>query len=171
MNDVRSVGSFAGTVITVDELLASQPSSPGLITGTGRYDLRSGEYIASIEGTEWQLVPTAEQPLAGRVNLRFTGTGTASEPRGTGQVAVRGATWQGQALGDLEAMAQLNGRVATIQARAPEFQTTADARVAVDAPYVATVDVLAQQVDSRTRASRCRDSHPRYRNRHAGGAW
>ena len=147
VNDVRATGSLIDIVITVDELRGSQPSSPGLISGTGRYDLRSGEYLASIEGTQWQLVPTAEQPLAGRVNLRFTGTGTAAAPRGTGQLAVRGAMWQGQALGDLDAVARLDGRVATIQARAPEFQTTADARVALDAPYVATVDVLAQQVD------------------------
>ena len=146
-HDIRALGGLAGNVATVSELFASQPSTSGLITGTASYNLESGEYKASLEGTQWQLVATDAQPLAGRLNLRFSGTGTAEEPRGTAQLAVRGATWQGQALGDVEAVARLDGQSADIDARAPEFQTTANARVALKAPYAATIDVRAEQVD------------------------
>lgn len=147
VSDIRAAGRLADTALVVDELFAGQPMTAGLLTAAGRYNVGTGDYMASLEVTDWQLTPTAERPLAGRANLRFAGEGTVSEPRGTGHVRLRGAVWQEVGLGDLEAGVRLDGRMASFQARAPQLQAEADGQVQLDAPYAAVVDLRAEEID------------------------
>ena len=141
LNDVRATGLITGTSFLLDELSARQPTGPGVVAGRGTYDLNADEYTVSIDGAEWLLAATEEQPLGGRMHIRFAGSGTAKDPSGTGQVTLADAMWQDILLGNLEASVQLVGQVAHVDARAPDFDATATARVQLEAPYAALIDV------------------------------
>jgi hypothetical protein len=145
--DVRARGSMNGSSITVTELAARQPGATGTLTGQATYDLDTGWYTASLGGNDWALMPTADQPLAGRLDLRFEGSGRADAPRGTGTLTVTGATWQDMALGSIDAGIELDGQAVRIAARAPEFDATANARVELAAPYPAAVTVNSGRLD------------------------
>ena len=147
LNDLRAMGTMNGTSIVLTELSASQPGAPGMVSGHATYDTGSGIYTVTLGGSDWQLMPTAEQPLAGRLNLRFEGTGTTDAPRGSGTLTVADAMWQETALGTVDATVELDGQTARIEARAPQFDTTATGRVSIDAPYNAAVTVNAGQLD------------------------
>ena len=141
MNDVRATGLITGTSIVLDELSARQPTGPGVVTGRGTYDLNADEYTVSIDGADWLLAATGEQPLSGRMQIRFAGSGTTKDPSETWQVTLADAMWQDMLLGNLEASVQLVGQVVHIDARAPDFDATATARVQLEAPYAALIDV------------------------------
>jgi hypothetical protein len=122
---VRATGTLNGTSIALSKLSARQPDAAGVITAQGTYDTGSGMYTVSLGGNEWQLLPTAEQPLAGRVTLRFDGAGTADAPRGTGTLTVSDAAWQDMMLGTVDAKVELDGQTARVDAMAPQFDATA----------------------------------------------
>jgi hypothetical protein len=147
LSDVRAAGLMTGTSMVFEELSASQPMGPGLVTGRGAYDLTTGAYSASIDGADWVLLPTAEQPMAGRLSVSFAGSGTATDLSGTGRATLTGARWQDTVLGNLDASARLDGEAADIEARAPDFDATATARIQLDAPYTARVDARAGRLD------------------------
>ena len=108
LNDVRAAGLITGTSIVLDELSARQATGPGVVAGRGTYDLNTGEYNVSIDGAEWLLAATADQPLGGSMHVRFAGAGTAKGPSGTGHVTLADATWQDMMLGDLDASVHLD---------------------------------------------------------------
>ncbi len=147
LNGVRAAGLMTGTSIVLDELSAHQPTGPGVLVLRGTYDLNAGEYTVSLDGAEWVLAATADQPLGGRMHIRFAGAGTAKDPRGTGHVTLADARWQGMVLGDLDASVRLDGQVADIDARAPDFDAVATARVQLEAPYAALVDAQTGSLD------------------------
>jgi len=143
---LRAAGRLAGDVLDLEEISVRQPSNTGVLTADGAYSLRTRRYVLAVEGRDWQLVPTADQSIAGRAALRFAGEGSIDAPRGLGELTLRDVVWDERALGLVEATIALEGRTATIQASAPEFAASADARVAIDAPYAATVDVRAEKL-------------------------
>ncbi|OFW39126.1 MAG: hypothetical protein A3F70_11305 [Acidobacteria bacterium RIFCSPLOWO2_12_FULL_67_14] len=145
--DVRTAGRLAGTILTVEELTARQPSAPGRLVAAGTYDTRAGRYTASLEGTDWRLMPTAEGPAAGIVSLRFAGSGTIDDPQGTGEITVREGRWQDLPVGSVLASVTLDRRSARIEAEAPRFVAAADARVQLEAPYGAVIDARAAGLD------------------------
>ena len=147
LQDVAAAGRLIGTQLVIDEVSASQPSTSGLLTANGTYDLRSGRYTANLQGAQWRLDRPADQPVAGTVDVRFAGEGTLDDPRGTGQVTVREAMWGDSPLGSLDASVELDGGAARIDARAPEFATNATGRVQLQAPYDTSVDVSTQELD------------------------
>ena len=157
---LRAMGSVAGDTVLLNELVAEQAFASGLLTGSGSYNLSTARYMGSVEMTGWQLMPTDDRPLAGRVDMRVSGEGTIDDPRGMGTLMVSGAEYvvsglpglsavEGSrtTLGDLDADITLEGKTAVIQARAPDFQATADARVQLAAPYAAVIDLSARDVD------------------------
>ena len=147
LNDVRAAGLMSGTSILFERLSASQPTGPGLVTGHGAYDLNTGAYSASIDGADWVLLPTAEQPMTGRLSVSFVGSGTGTILSGTGRATLTDARWQDTVLGNLDASVRLDGEAADIDARAPDFDATATARIQLDAPYTARVDARAGRLD------------------------
>ena len=144
--DLRAAGRLAGEVLDLDEISLRQPSSNGVLTADGAYSLRTRRYVVALEGRDWQLIPTTDQPVSGIAALRFAGEGSIDAPRGLGALTIRDGVWDGRALGLLDAAIGVEGRTATIQASAPEFAATADARVALDAPYAATIDLRAEKL-------------------------
>jgi outer membrane protein assembly factor BamA len=146
VTDLRMAGRLDDTVLDVEEISVRQPSGTGLLTADGAYSLRTRRYVVSVEGREWQLTPTMDLPMAGRVALRFAGEGSVDAPRGLGEVTLRDVTWEERALGLVQATVALEGRAATIQASAPEFAARADARVQLDSPYAATIDARAERL-------------------------
>ena len=130
-----------------DKVTVTDAGVSGRLTAAGTYVVNTAQYTATLNAIDWPLVPTGERPLAGRLDVRFTGAGTVDEPRGEGDLALREARWDGIDLGDVTAHAKLDGRTALIGARAPEFSGTATGRVGLDAPYVATIDLRSEQLD------------------------
>jgi outer membrane protein assembly factor BamA/autotransporter translocation and assembly factor TamB len=147
LSDVRSQGWLMDNLLVIDQLSASQPASAGRLTASGTYDIGARRYSATLEGTQWLVTAAADQPLAASLGLHFTGDGTVDQPRGTGELTMRDAMWNDIVLGQLDAKVELDGRVAHVDARAPEFATTATGRVALQAPYDTTVDVDTQNLD------------------------
>jgi outer membrane protein assembly factor BamA/autotransporter translocation and assembly factor TamB len=172
LHDVRSAGRLIGSSLSLDELSVAQPTAPGLVSATGTYNLQTGEYAVMVNGRDWQIAATADQPLAGTAAFRFTGAGTLEDPRGAGEITVRGAMVRGasdgatvrgptddatvrgptegamvRALGDVTASVQLAGRAAQIEAQAPDFNASADARVQLDEPYPTVIDARATDLD------------------------
>jgi outer membrane protein assembly factor BamA len=144
--DLQTLGRLADGVLDIEEISVRQPLGAGVLMGDGAYSLRTRRYVATVETRDWQLIPTVDQPIAGRAALRFAGEGSIDALRGLGELTLRDVVWDERALGLVEATIALEGRTATIQASAPEFAASADARVAIDAPYVATVDVRAEKL-------------------------
>ena len=147
LNDVRAVGTMSGTSIALTDLSANQPGAPGVVTGSGSYDVDTGGYTVVLGGMEWQLMPTADQPLAGRLTLGFEGSGTVDAPRGSGDLRLTDAVWQEMNLGTIDASVELEGQSAVIDARAPDFDATASARVQLDAPYATAAVVNSGRLD------------------------
>ena len=131
---------------TADNVTVTDAGASGGLTATGTYAVNSEEYTATVNARDWPLVPTSERPLAGRLDVQFTGAGTVDNPRGEGELALREGRWEEITLGDITAHATLDGRTAILDARAPEFSATAAGRVGIDAPYPATIDLRADQL-------------------------
>jgi outer membrane protein assembly factor BamA len=147
LRDLHAAGRLTGKRLDIDELSASQASTPGLLTGNGTYDLGTNGYTATLQGTQWTFVPTADQPLAGSLDLSFSGEGTVGSPRGSGKATLRDGMWGEIALGSIEASVELDGRIAHIQAQAPEFATSANGRIEIRSPYQTSVDANVQELD------------------------
>ena len=83
-------------------------------------------------------MPPAEQPLAGRLNLRFEGTGTTAAPRGNGTLTVTDAVWQETVLG--RSMPPWNWRDRPRELRrARRSSTPRPPPLTIDTPYNAAV--------------------------------
>jgi outer membrane protein assembly factor BamA len=151
LSDLRASGRLTedfGNTVVVDALFARQADGPGRISGSASYEIASTRYSASIDGTDWQIASTDELPASGLVNLRFTGMGTTAAPVGEGEITVRDASWDGHATGELGAVVTLDGGpAALVEARAPDFNATATARIDIAAPHQAVVDVRAVRLD------------------------
>ena len=147
VNDVRVSGTMNGSVVELGEAIASQPGTSGAITARGTYDINTSRYRLSLGGTGWQLIPTPEQPVAGRLDVEFEGGGIGAAPSGTGKVSLTDGMWQDITLGGVDASIELNGRSARLDARAPVFDATASGSVELDAPYAAALTANAGQLD------------------------
>ena len=147
LHDLRATGRMTGTSIVLDDLSARQPTGPGAVAGRGAYDMDAAEYTVSIDGAEWLVAATPEQPLAGRLDIRFAGSGTAKGISGNADVALVGAIWQEMSLGRLDATVQLDGQTAHVEARAPDFGAAATGLVRLDAPYATQIDARTGSLD------------------------
>ena len=130
-----------------DNVTVTDAGVSGRLTAVGTYAVKSDQYTATVNATDWPIMPTADRPLAGRLDVRFTGAGTLDDPRGEGDLSLREGRWDEVNLGDVTAHATLDGRTALIDANAPEFAATAHGRVGLDAPYAATIDLRSDQLD------------------------
>ena len=140
-------GQLNGDVLKVDSVSASQAVNTGRLSLAGTYNLRTEQYDARLDVMGWNVVPTTDQPLHGEVEATFRGTGSVGEPHGTGLLRVAQASWGGTSLGDLAADLQLDGQVANVAARAPDFDVTLTARTSVNPPYATTADLRGDDID------------------------
>jgi outer membrane protein assembly factor BamA/autotransporter translocation and assembly factor TamB len=143
----RSSDLRIGFDAVADGVTVDQAGASGRVMAAGDYAVNSQRYTATVTATDWELMPSAERPLAGRLDLRFTGAGTVDQPAGEADLGVRGAVWDGTSLGDIGAHVTLDGGTALIDARAPQFAASASGRVAIDAPYVASIDLRSDQLN------------------------
>ncbi|MBI3050401.1 MAG: translocation/assembly module TamB domain-containing protein [Acidobacteria bacterium] len=146
VTDVRASGRITEAALDLEELTAGQPSGPGLLAADGAYSFRTGRYVISVEGRQWQLTPVPDRPIGAQVDLRFAGEGSIDAPRGLGDVTLRETTWGDVAIGAVDASVALDGRTATIEASAPEFAARVDASVQLDPPYAAVIDARADDL-------------------------
>jgi autotransporter translocation and assembly factor TamB len=64
LTDVRAAGELAGNALTISEFTASQTGNPGRVRLAGTYNLKTQQYDASADLTQWTVVATTERPLA-----------------------------------------------------------------------------------------------------------
>ena len=147
VTDVRIGGGLTGDVLTIGELSASQGANPGQVRLAGTYNLRTQQYDATADLTQWTVAPTPDRPLAVQVDGKFSGTGSVEQPRGTGSLRATNISWNGTSAGDLAADVEIDGQAANIQARAPDLNSQLTARVNVRAPYATTADLRSDNVD------------------------
>ena len=138
---------LVGSELTVTEASLTQPALPGRVRVSGRYDLRRNGYDAVLSAVGLVLVPAPGQPLVGRIDADFAGSGTFARPVGTGTLKLTGGAWDGTALGDLEARLALDGSVARVEASAPRFNATATSETTLTAPYMTVVDARTTNLD------------------------
>lgn len=145
--DVRSRGRLRDGRLEIDELTAAQHGASGELNAAGNYDLADGRFLVNAHVAKWQVSPTTDLPVAGRVEARFQGRGTVSDPHGEGAVTVSDLAWREVNGGSLDAKIRLDGGRATVDARSPEFATTAHARMRLAAPYAMVADLATDNLD------------------------
>ena len=146
-SDLRLGGQLNGDVLTVGAFEASQAANPGRLRLTGTYNLRTEQYDARADVTQWTLSPTADQPLAATVDAMFTGAGSLDQPHGMGTLRATGVTLNGTTPGDLVAEVQVDGQAANISARLPQLDSIVTARVNVHEPYQTSADLQGDNID------------------------
>jgi outer membrane protein assembly factor BamA len=150
---IQARGRLGGSTFDLEELSAAQPALPGGGTASGRvraigqYDLKGGEYTATVNATSWRVVPTSDLPLSGLVNLEYSGRGRGRMVFGKARLVSNLSVSPDIVLGDIAAEADLLGDQASITIRAPVFNATAQATVSLEAPYPATVRANATALD------------------------
>ena len=142
LDDIRLAFSAEGDALAIDAAGAS-----GGLTANGTYEVRTERFTLSGGGTGWQVMPSIDLPLSGRLDLGFNVAGTVADPSGTGELTLRGARWQDVAVGDIFSTAQIEGRAARINVQAPDVNSAADARVGIDAPYPLVLNLRSEDPD------------------------
>ena len=117
----------------------------GAATVTGTFDTGTERYTFAGALTRWQ--PRDVPGLAGEADMRFSGTGRDTDLSANADLVARGVSWQGSEVGEVTARVDLSGGRAHVVARAPRFAAGADATVAMDAPYAATIDAQVDDLD------------------------
>jgi outer membrane protein assembly factor BamA/autotransporter translocation and assembly factor TamB len=147
LTDVRLGGGLTGDVLTIGALSAGQGVNPGRVRLAGTYNLRTQQYDATADLTQWTVAPTPDTPLALQIDAMFSGAGSVEQPRGTGSLRATNISWNGSPAGDLAADVEVDGEAANIRARAPDLNSQLTARVAVRTPYATTADLRGDNID------------------------
>jgi hypothetical protein len=147
LTDVRVGGGVTGRVLTIGALSASHGASSGQVRMSGTYNLRTQQYDATADVTEWAVAPTPDRPLALQLDAMFTGMGSVERPRGTGSLRATNISWNGTSAGELAADVELDGEAANIRARAPDLNSELTARVSTRSPYTTTADLRGDNID------------------------
>ena len=149
--EAQVTGTFARPRVAFtaasDSLRVASPSATGPVSITGTFDTGTERYTFDSMLTDWVVAPTSDIPLAGRVNATFRGSGRAAEVMAEGEVSAREVAWQDVAIGDVAATVNLDPQLAHIVATVPQFNATADARVATTAPYTTSLTARVDQLD------------------------
>ena len=135
-----------------DSLRVPMPQAAGPVTITATFDTGTERYTFDAVMDGWVLTPTTDVPLAGRVNATLRGSGRAAAVMADGRVTAAEVAWQDVAIGDVVATIAADPQLAYIVATIPQFNTTADARVAVSAPYMGIHDSTRRGPSARARA-------------------
>ena len=143
-------GTFTRTQVELsassDSLRVPMPQAAGPVTITATFDTGTERYAFDAMMDGWVLTPTTDVPLAGRVNATLRGSGRAAAVMADGQVTATGVAWQDVAIGDVTGTIAANPQLAHIVATIPQFNTTADVRVAVSAPYMASMTARVEDL-------------------------
>jgi autotransporter translocation and assembly factor TamB len=130
-----------------ERLTTATPPASGPLTVTGMVDTASQRYTFDGTLTDWALTPTTDLPVSGRFDATLRGGGRAAEMMAEGDVTGREIVWQDMTIGDVTGHVQLDPARAQIVANVPSIPASADAVIALEAPYQATVNARAENVD------------------------
>ncbi len=147
-------GALAHKVIEIGEMALNKPGNAGAPAGslsaTGSYQLDSGAYQVHLASHDLRLshlnLP-GSIPVAGELNLTADGTGTVEDPRLTFTIEAADLKVQDRPMGRVKAAGQIQNRHAQITLEAPILNLAGHARVALDAPYPAEVELNADRLD------------------------
>jgi outer membrane protein assembly complex protein YaeT len=140
----ETLGSLAARAALTDRLVQlhefrlAQPDS-GTLQVRGSYDLESRVYQMEATGNNWQF-------QEGRVSLSARGSGTPEDPRLQMALSSVGMTVDSRPLGPLSASVNIEGKLAAIEAQAPEYNLSANARIGMETPYPAQVRIRVQDL-------------------------
>ena len=88
-------------------------------------------------------------PVRGTLAFAASGAGTVADPRLNAKLSVAGLTVQGAEYGAIELAAVVANHAADLEASATKYDLTAKARVGLDAPHAASIQVNAGATDLR----------------------
>lgn len=147
----RVSGTFAGARVAFDAqsdgLSVATPAAAGPAVLAGTFDTGTQRYTFETRLTDWLVTPTADLPLAGRFDATFGGQGRAANVTAGGDIVARDVAWDEVAVGDVTARVDLAGETARVAAQAPRFPATVAATIATRAPYAATIEARAENLD------------------------
>jgi outer membrane protein assembly factor BamA/autotransporter translocation and assembly factor TamB len=150
---VQARGRFSGSTFNLEQFSAAQPTVPGdqdaagRVQATGQYDLKRQEYTGTFNATSWRIVPTSDVPLSGLIDVEYSGRGRGRMLFGKARMVSNVTVSPDVELGEIIADAELLGDRATITARAPAFNATADVAIGLDPPYPTTLRAEAKALD------------------------
>jgi outer membrane protein assembly complex protein YaeT len=145
--DVRA--RLADNVARLEQLVLDKPDSGGLRI-TGSYDLKRENYTVTAESQDivlHGLTLPGGTVVRGQVALNATGSGMVDAPDLTATLDVSRLLVNEIELGDLNTKLTLAGEAARVELQIPKFRLTAAASSAMEAPYTASVEVVADGTD------------------------
>jgi outer membrane protein assembly factor BamA/autotransporter translocation and assembly factor TamB len=149
--DARLSGTFARVRVefsaSSESLRVASPRTEGPAAVTGTFDTGTERYTFEAAMNGWMLTPTPELPITGRVSATVQGAGRAAAVMANGEVTATAVAWQEVAIGDVTATVAVDPKTAHIAATIPRFNTTADAQVAIVAPYVTSMTARVDDLD------------------------
>jgi outer membrane protein assembly complex protein YaeT len=136
--------------VELDELRMLKPGSEsghsGELTASGSYHLDTGAYRVAFDGRDFeitQMVLPGDIPIRGRLVMAGTGSGTADDPVLNLTIEAHDLTVREIGAGTITARADVRDRQAELEFAAPQFNLTAEGRMAIDAPYLAELELRA----------------------------
>ncbi|HEY6359993.1 MAG TPA: translocation/assembly module TamB domain-containing protein [Vicinamibacterales bacterium] len=144
-------GTSSGTHVTFsavsDNVRVADPPASGPVSISGTFDTGTERYTFDSTLTDWALAPTVDMPLRGRVDAMVRGSGRAAEVMAEGAVTAREVAWENVTIGDIMATVEVDPQLAHIAATVPQFNATADARIAISKPYMTSMTAHVDRID------------------------
>lgn len=135
---------YTHPAITVPTLRVERPSGLGEVTGSGTYDLEAGTYQVNLKGSGLVVERDGARAV---VALAMEGSGSIDDPQAEFEMTASDLRAEDRELGAIELRGTLANREAQAQLESPLYRTRAQARVAIDAPYTATLEASIDNLD------------------------
>jgi outer membrane protein assembly complex protein YaeT len=123
--------------LEVSALRILRPEGLGEVSGSAAYDLDSRDYSVNLRGAA---IVVQRPEASAAVDLRFEGAGRIEDPTAEFTIAARNVVAQERSVGELAVRGTLANRHMAMRIEAPQFRTTAAARLAIDAPHAASLE-------------------------------
>ncbi|MDX1982590.1 MAG: translocation/assembly module TamB domain-containing protein, partial [Bryobacteraceae bacterium] len=141
--------SFNARTLRLTGLEVRKPSG-GVLKGDASYHLDDQRYRLSAQGAgiliEGMRLPSGDT-LRASASLKVSGDGTPGNRQLDATLSATNVNWSGNAVGTIEADANLLGEGLTINLRLPEYNATALTRMSTEAPYPATIQARLEATD------------------------
>jgi outer membrane protein assembly complex protein YaeT len=158
LDAVESRIHIVDRVATIQSFEVAQ--GEGRLTATGTYAFEDGRYTFTADGTGLEIAPivttgagtadaagtatdTGALPLRTRLDLQFTGEGSAAAPQAAGAVQFAHLDWGTYRIGPATADVALADGHARVRADLPLIKGSVDATVALESGHISAVATIA----------------------------
>ncbi|RPJ56060.1 MAG: hypothetical protein EHM23_24535, partial [Acidobacteria bacterium] len=147
-------GSLADNVVSIKEMVLKKPATgeapAGTLTATGSYQLESGAYQVRLASQNLRISDLSlpgSIPVSGELNLAADGAGTIADPRLNFTLEGADLKVRDRLIGLAKVAGQVQNRQAQVNLEAPSLNLIGNARVAIDPPYRAEVEIRTDRLD------------------------